>query len=414
MLKILHTSDLHLGKSLYNFNRHDEFEKMLNFLIKTIVEQKVDVLLLSGDIFDTTMPSNDTQRLYYNFLNKLQQTSLKHTVIIAGNHDSPSFLGSPKILLESFCKLSIVPSIDPQNLDHEVLILEDVKGQPYLIVAAIPYIRERDIRAFYLDEDESDRNLGYCKAVSDHIKKVVECAFLKQEEILNSTRIKVPVVAMAHLFTAGGICLEDDGVRDLFVGTLSHIDATVFDPRLSYVALGHLHVPQEVMKNKFIQYSGTPLAMGFSEKQYKHFCLLSLDGEKSELDFIQIPIFKHLSQVTGNLDEIQRKLLELKKLKQEVLIEIIVEGNDDTQSLQDLISDLTRDSKLKILRIKDQRMEVKSLNLADSKGQTLEQLTDEVVFKKRLERDLIDDKEQEEYLKTYREMKTMMLEAQEA
>ena len=66
------------------------------------------------------------------------------------------------------------------------------------------------------------------------------------------------------------------------------------------------------------------------------------------------------------------------------------------------------------MRIKDQRMEVKSLNLADSKGQTLEQLTDEVVFKKRLERDLIDDKEQEEYLKTYREMKTMMLEAQEA
>ena len=154
--------------------------------------------------------------------------------------------------------------------------------------------------------------------------------------------------------------------------------------------------------------------MGFSEKQDKHFCLLSLDGEKSELDFIQIPIFKHLSQVTGNLDEIQRKLLELKKLQQEVLIEIIVEGNDDTQSLQDLISDLTRDSKLKILRIKDQRMEVKSLNLADSKGQTLEQLTDEVVFKKRLERDLINDKEQEEYLKTYREMKTMMLEAQEA
>ena len=414
MLKILHTSDLHLGKSLYNFNRHDEFEKMLDFLIKTIVELKVDVLLLSGDIFDTTMPSNDTQRLYYNFLNKLQQTPLKHTVIIAGNHDSPSFLGSPKILLESFCKLSIVPSIDPQNLDQEVLILEDEQKKPYLIVAAIPYIRERDIRAFYLDEDESDRNLGYCKAVTEHISKVVERAFLKQEGLLNKTQVKVPVVAMAHLFTAGGICLEDDGVRDLFVGTLSHIDATVFDPRLSYVALGHLHVPQEVMKNKFIQYSGTPLAMGFSEKQDKHFCLLSLDGEKSELDFIQIPIFKHLSQVTGNLDEIQRKLLELKKLQQEVLIEIIVEGNDDTQSLQDLISDLTHDSKLKILRIKDQRMEVKSLNLADSKGQTLEQLTDEVVFKKRLERDLINDKEQEEYLKTYREMKTMMLEAQEA
>ena len=414
MLKILHTSDLHLGKSLYNFNRHDEFEKMLDFLIKTIVELKVDVLLLSGDIFDTTMPSNDTQRLYYNFLNKLQQTPLKHTVIIAGNHDSPSFLGSPKILLESFCKLSIVPSIDPQNLDQEVLILEDEQKKPYLIVAAIPYIRERDIRAFYLDEDESDRNLGYCKAVTEHISKVVERAFLKQEGLLNKTQVKVPVVAMAHLFTAGGICLEDDGVRDLFVGTLSHIDATVFDPRLSYVALGHLHVPQEVMKNKFIQYSGTPLAMGFSEKQDKHFCLLSLDGEQRELDFIKIPIFKHLCQVTGNLTQIQNKLLELKKLKQEVLIEIIVEGNDDTQSLQDLISYLTRDSKLKILRIKDQRLEVKSLNLEDSKGQTLEQLTDEVVFKKRLERDLIDDKEQEEYLKTYREMKTMMLEAQEA
>ena len=95
-MKILHTSDWHLGRSLYGKKRYDEFSEFLDWLGKTIEEECIDLLLVAGDIFDTSTPSNRAQKLYYRFLCRVAGSCCRHIVVIAGNHDSPSFLNAPK------------------------------------------------------------------------------------------------------------------------------------------------------------------------------------------------------------------------------------------------------------------------------------------------------------------------------
>lgn len=98
-MKLLHTSDWHLGRTLYGRKRYAEFEAFLAWLLVTIEQEQVEVLLIAGDLFDTTTPSNRAQELYYNFLCSVAASSCRHVVIIGGNHDSPSFLAVPAQLL---------------------------------------------------------------------------------------------------------------------------------------------------------------------------------------------------------------------------------------------------------------------------------------------------------------------------
>lgn len=168
MLKILHTSDLHLGKNLYGKSRTDEFCQILDQLTEIIKKENIDVLLIAGDIFDSSMPALDAQKLYYDFLAKLAKTKLKHTVLIAGNHDSPNFLKAADPLLSSF-NIHIVSSIDIENIDKEIIVLKEDNGIPFLIISAIPYLRERDIRRILIDENEDEIHAEYRKAVIGHI-----------------------------------------------------------------------------------------------------------------------------------------------------------------------------------------------------------------------------------------------------
>ena len=99
-MKILHTSDWHLGKTLFGEKRYDEHEKFLTWLIGVLKDENIDLIIIAGDIFDTTTPSNRAQELYYSFLCNTKTTSCRHVVIIGGNHDSPSFLSAPQELLK--------------------------------------------------------------------------------------------------------------------------------------------------------------------------------------------------------------------------------------------------------------------------------------------------------------------------
>jgi exonuclease SbcD len=99
-MKILHTSDWHLGRTLYGKKRYKEFAAFLDWLAQTIEEEKVDALLVAGDVFDISTPNNRAQELYYRFLCTVANSCCRHVVVIAGNHDSPSFLDAPKALLQ--------------------------------------------------------------------------------------------------------------------------------------------------------------------------------------------------------------------------------------------------------------------------------------------------------------------------
>lgn len=261
MLTLLHTSDWHLGRRLYGKPRYEEFAKFLAWQLEVIQRQQVDILIIAGDIFDTSSPSNQAQALYYDFLHQVSQTDCRHVVIVGGNHDSPSFLDAPKALLKGF-NIHVVGSMSEQ-LHDELLVLTDANQIPEIIIAAVPYLRDRDVRLVSSGERIDDKESKLVAGISAHYQVICQLAHQKQSELMQQYQRYIPIVGTGHLFVAGGTA--GDGVRELYVGSLAHVSADIFAPTLDYVALGHLHVPQMVSQQSHIRYSGSPIAMGFGE-----------------------------------------------------------------------------------------------------------------------------------------------------
>ena len=278
MLTLLHTSDWHLGRRLYGKPRYDEFKQFLDWQLQTLREQKVDVLLIAGDIFDTTAPSNQAQNLYYDFLSQVCHTDCRHVIIIAGNHDSASFLEAPKQLLKAF-NIHIIGSMTDTPTD-EVITLSDKSEQPELIVMAVPYLRDRDVRTVGHGERLEDKERKLTQGIKAHYAQIADIAIAQQAQLHAKYKRSIPIVATGHLFTVGGQTMEGDGVRDLYVGSLGSIGAEIFHPQIDYVALGHLHIPQAVGGQPHIRYAGSPIAMGFGEsRQQKQVHLLRFDAD---------------------------------------------------------------------------------------------------------------------------------------
>ena len=251
VLKILHTSDWHLGRSLCEKKRYSEYESFLSWLESTINRERVDLLLVAGDIFDTSTPSNKAQELYYRFLQRVGTTTCRHVVIAAGNHDSPSFLNAPRALLKAF-DIHVVGAMT-ENPDNEVLVLRTKAGTPEAIVCAVPYLRDRDIRLAEAGESAEDRNRKLTDGIRRHYTDVCTIAQTRRQEF----GAQIPIIAMGHLFTEGGQTTDDDGVRELYVGSLVHVPIDIFPSTIDYLALGHLHRSQKVKGRENIRYCGS-------------------------------------------------------------------------------------------------------------------------------------------------------------
>jgi len=283
-LTILHTSDWHLGRRLYGRMRYDEFEAFLEWLEQTISAQKVDVLIVAGDIFDTMTPTNRAQALYYEFLGKVSTLCCEHIVIVAGNHDSPTFLDAPSQVLK-FLNVHVIGTAC-EDLSDEVLVLDDTDGMPRCIIAAVPYLRDRDVRSSSAGESADSKDANVIKGIRAHYDEVASLAKDQQKSLSQTHQRHIPIIATGHLFAAGSKTTEDDGVRDLYVGNLGKISAEMFDECFDYVALGHLHVPQRVGGQEHIRYSGSPIAMGFGEARQQKQVLLVQFGDVSNESLI--------------------------------------------------------------------------------------------------------------------------------
>lgn len=281
-LNILHTSDWHLGRRLYGRLRYDEFESFLQWLQDTISAQQVDILIVAGDIFDTMTPSNKAQALYYEFLGKVSKSCCQHVVIVAGNHDSPTFLDAPSNVLK-FLNVHVIGTAC-DDVSDEVLVLEDKDNHPHCIIAAVPYLRDRDVRSTQAGESAQTKDANVIAGIRAHYDEVADIAKTAQAELIKTHQRHIPIIATGHLFAAGGKTTDDDGVRELYVGSLGKISADMFDDSFDYVALGHLHVPQRVGGCAHIRYSGSPIAMGFGEARQQKQVLLIQFGAVADTD----------------------------------------------------------------------------------------------------------------------------------
>jgi exonuclease SbcD len=291
-MKILHTADWHLGHRLHEQSQLEEQTLFLSWIEKYIIENTIDVLLISGDIFDTGSPSNQILEMYYSFLVKLNATICKSIIITGGNHDSAGTLNAPRHILDA---LSIkVVGKATEHIEDEVFEI-DINNEK-VIIGAVPYLRDGDIRRAVAGESFDELTDKYKTALINHYKESAE-----QCKLINTK--DSPVIAMGHLFATGGSI--SDSEQNIYVGTLGHIGAEDFPTYFDYVALGHLHRTQVIGGNDKVRYSGSPHILSFSEINYdKKVIVLTIEANKiSKIKNVLIPRFREFYKLVGTLTE---------------------------------------------------------------------------------------------------------------
>lgn len=396
-MKVLHTSDWHIGRTLYGRKRYDEFTSFLVWLVETIQQNEVDMLLVAGDVFDSSTPSNRAQEIYYRFLCRVAASSCRHVVVVGGNHDSPSFLNAPKELLKAL-DVHVVGS-STESPEDEVLVLRNKDDIPELIVCAVPYLRDRDIRVVEAGESIDDKERKLLEGIRTHYAEVAALAEQKREEL----GIDLPIVGTGHLFTAGGKTVEGDGVRGLYVGSLVHVAAGIFPTCFSYLALGHLHVPQKVNGSDIIRYSGSPLPMGFGEaKQQKSVCLIEFQNTAASVQLIDVPIFQKLERVKGDWDGISTRILELSGTDFQGWLEVIYDGTEVIGDLRERLETAVSDTQMEIVQIKKDNSSNRVLGQIHSE-ETLDDLDVNDVFERCLAVHDVAEDQRAELLLAYQE-----------
>ena len=303
-MRVLHTADWHLGQHfLTGQERTTEQQLFLDWLLQAVQEHGVEALVVAGDIFDTTTPSHAAQELYYTFLMRLQATTCRDVVIVGGNHDSPTLLNAPRQLLRPL-RIRVVGGV-PADLAEQLLLLGEAGRRPRLLVAAVPFLRDRDLRLTVPGETPDERLARTRESIAAHYQQ------LSEHDILRNLREQdVPVLATGHLYAAGGEAREG-AERDVHIGGLGVVGAEHFPAAFDYVALGHLHRPQVVGGRVHIRYSGSPVPLSFTEADdNRQVLLLDFAGAGPPIITpLPVPVARRLHRFHGGLDEVEAAIL---------------------------------------------------------------------------------------------------------
>ena len=403
-MKILHTSDWHLGRSLYDKKRYYEFEAFLDWLIDFIILNKIDLLLVAGDIFDTTTPGNWAQELYYRFLGKIPNTGCRHVVITGGNHDSPTFLDAPKSILGSL-NIHVVGSMT-DNPEDEIFVLRNKQGLIEAIVCAVPFLRDRDVRITEADETPGDKTQKLLQGIAVHYKEIIDAAQKHQDK-----KNPVPLIGMGHLFTRNAKTTEGDGIRELYIGSMAHVDGKNISEGFDYMALGHLHLAQKIENSETVRYSGSPIQLSFSEaEQTKKVIVAEFGKKKPVITEYPVPRFQELLKISGDLDQVSGEIEKLKETGINTWLEIEITSLTDLTNINARFEELLTGSKLEILRIKNKTLVDKALTQVNE-TETLETLDDADVFVRCLNAYEIPEEERGALTETYNEAKASWLAA---
>ena len=389
-MKLLHTSDWHLGQNFMGKSRIEEHKAFLSWLLETLKEKQIEILLVSGDIFDTGTPPNYALELYYNFLKELGTiSSLNTTIITAGNHDSISTLKAPKQLLQVLNVHVITSGEDDENIVIPIKKDGDIKA----IVCAVPFLRDSVIREVISGETISQKE----KLANSGIKAFYEKTYNKALELKEDKNI--PIIAMGHLTTVGSRTSESE--RDIYIGGTLDIGGDYLGSLFDYVALGHLHINQRVGANH-VRYSGSPIPLSFSEsKNTQKVNMVVLDEKRVEVEELEVPLSKKLIVIKGNSETIEN---ELKKISDKnAWIEVHIK-DDNPMFANTQIRELASKLELILLAVKIEKTE-KQLQAKELKAISLDELTVDEVFQKRVELENIEDKDfQKELINSFQQI----------
>ncbi len=403
-MRVLHTSDWHIGADLCDKSRLQEHEAFFAWLIETITRERVDVLLVSGDIFDTSSPANRAENAYFNMLHALRSTCCRHVIITGGNHDSPSHLNAPAKYLQAD-NIHILGCARDGRHAEEVLVIDDAEGES-LIVCAVPFLRDRDVRRGAFGQDMDQRAKDMCAGITAHYQEVLGIA----QERMAALPHPCAIVGMGHLFARGASLAGREA--QLTVGTLGEMD-TGFAQGFAYMALGHIHSPQCVggpgtLLDR-VRYSGSILPMNFGECGSKEVLLLDIapwsadmgSAPKQEtwpmtIRSLPIPCFRHLEQLCGG-PEVVHAMDELADREPDAWVEVVWTGAEPLAAFREELHEAARKAaervqgNFELVRILLGRSEQAATDPASRAERNLEDYTPEDIFAMRLDREDYDE-----------------------
>jgi exonuclease SbcD len=382
-MRILHTSDWHLGQNFMGKSREEEHSYFFDWLYGVVSSEGIDVLVVSGDIFDTGTPPNYALELYYNLLTKLSNIPNLHIIITAGNHDSISTLKAPKQLLKALNIHVITSGDEDENIIIPIYKNSNLDG----IVCAVPFLRDSIIRQSLSGQTISQKE----KVANSGIKTYYENVHKKALELKQDKNI--PIIAMGHLTTVGSRSSQSE--RDIYIGGTIDIGGDYLASMFDYVALGHLHINQIVGNNEHVRYSGSPLPLSFSEsKNIQKINLVTFEEDKINIEELEIPLFRKLVVIKGNYEHIKNELSKIEDKTAWIEVHI---SDDNAMYVNNEIRQLASKLDLTLLAVKIDKSE-KQLIANDLKVISLDELSVEQVFEKRLALEEVEDKEFEKEL----------------
>ncbi|NJB86379.1 exonuclease SbcD [Lewinella marina] len=418
-MRILHTADWHLGHRLYTRDRTPEHRAALQWLLRTVEEEAVDVVIIAGDVFDVTNPSNQAKELYYEFLAGLVKTRCASAVIVGGNHDSASLLDAPRGLLRAL-QLHVVGAAHT-DASERVLPIRCAAGE--LLVAAVPYLRERDLRSAQFGEGSTDRLQALREGIRRHFTEIAEAAREMRQDP------GTPIVATGHLFAAGA---ADDEEKKSYIyqADENNIEAAHFPDCFDYVALGHVHRAQRIGDNDRIRYAGSLVPLTFVEGQAsRSVCLVELGraGEAVRTRKINVPAARTLLRLHATFAEVKDRLREaVRELPPppalQPWVEVRIKTDTPIPNLREKLYAVIREAAgdtpdaapVDILRISTERQTARPGGQADDTPRQLDELQPVDVFEQLCEREAFPADHRDGLKNDFRELYNWISEQDEA
>ncbi|EKM0363851.1 exonuclease subunit SbcD [Cronobacter turicensis] len=383
-MRILHTSDWHLGQNFYAKSRAAEHEAFLDWLLEAAMAHQVDAIIVAGDIFDTGAPPSYARELYNRFVVKLQGAQCP-LIVLGGNHDSVATLNESRELLA--CLNTQVIASAQLTPESQATLLYRRDGEPGAVLCPVPFLRPRDVLRSLSGQSGREKQQQLLEAISQHYQQSYEAACQLRGER------NLPIIATGHLTTVG--VTKSDAVRDIYIGTLDAFPADRFPPA-DYIALGHIHRAQKVAGCEHIRYSGSPIALSFDEtgKEKSVYLVEFADGKLRDVTALPVPVSQPLAVLKGSLESITAQLEQWRDAPDEprVWLDIEIDTGEFLHDMHRQISQLTESLPVEVVLLRRSR-EMRERALGTLSTETLSELGVEEVFERRLELEALEEPE---------------------
>lgn len=346
-MKVLHTSDWHLGHLLLQQKRDEEHRAFLEWLLETVRNERIELLLIAGDIFDSGLPPNYALEMYFSFLSRCATQGCRSIVVVGGNHDSPATLQAPKQVLKAI-NVTVTGIRDREHPETDLLIANDSAGNPAALICAIPFLRDQDVYIPVSGEQIDSRSRGIVEGTAAWYRGQVDLALARRREL---GLPDLPIIAMGHLFAEGASLAGSE--RELYVGSLGAFPAACFPAEAAYIALGHLHRPQIVPNHPRVRYSGSPIPCSFDEATHEKQVLVFDTAAPTDAKPVAIPVFRRLERLRGDLSEIEQGLKMIRHAPLESWVLVEYTGDQIRPDLEDRVQELAKGLPLRILGCRD-------------------------------------------------------------